>query len=152
MLGLRFALNQPHQQSWWTDGTMDWLWPAAEQAGIPIALTAGDHLAVLGEVAARHPQLKLIVDHLGRTSRALGQGPAGFANLPELLAIARYPNVALKATGAPSYSAEAYPFRDIHPYLRQMYEAFGTERMFWGTDITRMPCTWRQCITMFTDE
>ena len=24
--------------------------------------------------------------------------------------------------------------------------------MFWGTDITKMPCTWRQCITMFTEE
>ena len=24
MLGLRFALNQPHQQNWPTDGTMDW--------------------------------------------------------------------------------------------------------------------------------
>jgi predicted TIM-barrel fold metal-dependent hydrolase len=28
MLGLRFTFNQPHQQSWWTDGTVDWLWPA----------------------------------------------------------------------------------------------------------------------------
>ena len=25
-------------------------------------------------------------------------------------------------------------------------------RMFWGTDITRMPCSWRQCVTMFTEE
>src|SRR5208282_2752408 len=25
-------------------------------------------------------------------------------------------------------------------------------RMFWGTDITKMPCSWRQCATMFTDE
>ncbi len=24
--------------------------------------------------------------------------------------------------------------------------------MFWGTDITRMPCTWRQCVTLFTEE
>ena len=24
--------------------------------------------------------------------------------------------------------------------------------VFWGTDITRMPCTWRQCVTMFTEE
>jgi hypothetical protein len=24
--------------------------------------------------------------------------------------------------------------------------------MFWGTDITRMPCSWKQCITMFTEE
>src|SRR3954471_19180407 len=28
MLGLRFALLAPHQQTWLTDGTMDWLWPA----------------------------------------------------------------------------------------------------------------------------
>ena len=41
MLGLRFTFNQPHQQSWWTDGTLDWLWAAAEQAGLPIGLLAG---------------------------------------------------------------------------------------------------------------
>src|SRR5579864_334959 len=40
MLGLRFALLQPHQRTWWTDGTMDWLWPAAERLQIPIALLA----------------------------------------------------------------------------------------------------------------
>ena len=25
-------------------------------------------------------------------------------------------------------------------------------RFFWGTDITRMPCSYRQCVTMFTEE
>jgi predicted TIM-barrel fold metal-dependent hydrolase len=150
MLGLRFSLNQPHEQTWWTDGTMDWLWPAAEQAGVPIALLAGDHLAVLGNVAEQYPRLRLIVDHLGQVRPSIGG--ASFVNLSELLALARYPNVAIKATGAPRYSGETYPYRDIHPYLRQMYEAFGAERMFWGTDITRMTCSWRQCVTMFTDE
>jgi len=24
--------------------------------------------------------------------------------------------------------------------------------MFWGTDITKMPCSWHQCVTMFTEE
>ena len=32
-----------------------------------------------------------------------------------------------------------------------LYDVFGPERMFWGTDITRMPCSWRQCVTMFTE-
>ena len=27
----------------------------------------------------------------------------------------------------------------------------GRERMFWGTDITRMPCSWRQCVTHFAE-
>ena len=24
--------------------------------------------------------------------------------------------------------------------------------MFWGTGITRMPCSWRQCVRVFTEE
>jgi hypothetical protein len=24
--------------------------------------------------------------------------------------------------------------------------------MFWGTEITRMPRSWRQCVTVFTEE
>jgi predicted TIM-barrel fold metal-dependent hydrolase len=64
---------------------------------------------------------------------------AVFAALPELIALAKYPNVAVKASGAPGHSSEPYPYRNIHPYIRQMYDAFGPDRMFWGTDITRMP-------------
>ena len=150
MLGLRFALLLPHQQAWWTDGTIDWLWPAAEQAGVPVALLASDRLAQVGQVAERHPRLKLTIDHLGRGRGALDA--PGFANLSDLLALARYPNVSVKATGAPSYSSEPYPFRNIQPYLRQIYDAFGPRRMFWGTDITRMPVSWRQCVTFFTEE
>src|SRR3989441_10228735 len=33
MRGLRFALLQPPQKAWLTDGTIDWLWPAAGRAG-----------------------------------------------------------------------------------------------------------------------
>ena len=72
--------------------------------------------------------------------------------MPELVKLARHPNVAVKATGAPGYCSGPYPFRSMHPYLRQIYDAFGPERMFWGTDITKMPCSWRQCVTMFTEE
>ena len=33
-----------------------------------------------------------------------------------------------------------------------MVDKMGPQRCFWGTDITRMPCSYRQCVTMFTDE
>ena len=46
----------------------------------------------------------------------------------------------------------AYPFRSFHEHLHRCFDAFGPERMFWGTDITRMPCSWRQCVTVFTEE
>jgi len=40
----------------------------------------------------------------------------------------------------------------MHTFVRQIYDAFGPQRLFWGTDITKMPCSWRQCVTMFTEE
>jgi predicted TIM-barrel fold metal-dependent hydrolase len=150
MLGLRFALLQPHQRTWPTDGTMDWLWPACERADLPIALLAATYLPTVGRIAERHPRLKLIVDHLGRPSGT--KDDAAWANLPEMLALARHPNVAIKATGAPSYSSAPYPYRNIHDHLRRIHDAFGPERMFWGTDITRMPGPWRQCVRLFTEE
>jgi len=60
--------------------------------------------------------------------------------------------VAVKATGVPHYSSQAYPFPALHTYLQQVYDAFGPNRMFWGTDITKMRCSWRQCVTMFTEK
>ena len=151
MLGLRFAfLKPPGAENWLVDGSMEWLWPAAERAGLPIAMLVPDRLAHVARIAERHPGLKLIVDHLGR--RRHSKDDAAFANLDDMLTLAKFPNVAIKATGAPSYSTAPYPFRNIHGYLERIFDTFGPRRFFWGTDITRMPCPWRQCVTMFTQE
>jgi predicted TIM-barrel fold metal-dependent hydrolase len=150
MLGLRFTFMPPADQAWVTDGTLDWLWPAAEKAGLPLALAAGNFLPVVGEIAERHPDLRLLVDHLGMPLRQ--KDDASVVNLPQLTALAKHPNIAVKASAAPGASTEAYPFSNMHDYLHGVYDAFGPDRMFWGTDITRMPCSWRQCVTMFTEE
>lgn len=75
-----------------------------------------------------------------------------FAHIDELCRFARYANVAVKVTSLPTYSNEAYPHPKLHPYVRRMYDAFGPKRLFWGSDLTRMPCSYRLCKTMFTEE
>lgn len=150
MLGLRWSLLRQEQLNWHEDGTMDWIWLEAERLGIPIALLASRFLPSLLRIAERHPNLRLIVDHLGLVRGA--KDDAAFATLPDLIALSRLPNVAIKATGAPAYSSESYPYRSIHDGLHRMYDAFGPHRWFWGTDISRMPCSYRQCVTMFTEE
>jgi predicted TIM-barrel fold metal-dependent hydrolase len=153
MLGFRFTFNQPHQKAWWTDGSLDWFWDACEKEGLPVGLLAGGNMAALDRIAERHPGLKLHVDHHGRGGGGgAGTDDAAFADLGEMLAVAKRPNIAVKLSGAPSYSSEPYPYRNIHKYIRQIYDAFGPQRCFWGTDITRMPCSYRQCVTMFTEE
>src|SRR5258708_37585538 len=116
---------------------MDWLWPAAERAGLPIALLAATYLPTVGQIAERHPRLKLIIDHLGRPSGT--KDDAAWANLSEMLALAKHPNIAIQATGGPSYSSAPYPYRNIHDHLRRSHDALGPARMLWGTDITPLP-------------
>jgi predicted TIM-barrel fold metal-dependent hydrolase len=153
MLGLRYTFLHDPARQWLADGALDWLWVEAEKAGIPIATLATDSLKELGRVAERHPGLRLTIDHLGgRGGLTTLKDHAAMTHMPELLALAKLPNVAVKATGAPGYSAEAYPFPIMQTYLRQIYDAFGPRRMFWGTDITKMTCSWRQCVTMFTED
>jgi len=149
MLGLRYTFLQPHQKSWPTDGTMDWLWPAAERLGLPVALLAGEFLPLVGEIAERHPGLKLIVDHFG--VKRGNKDDAAFATMPQVVALAKHPNIAVKVTGGPQYVTDPYPFKSLQKHYRAAYDAFGPRRMFWGTDITRMPCTWRECVTHFTE-
>ena len=36
--------------------------------------------------------------------------------------------------------------------LQRIFDAFGPARTFWGTDITRLPCSYRECVMMFTEE
>lgn len=148
MLGMRFTFHNEHYRHLLTDGSTDWLWPALEQAGIPIMVIMPDALGHLDRVATAHPGLKLVIDHVGLKT---GDGPQAFDNLPAVCRLARHPNVAVKASGMPSLSAEPYPFRDLHPHIRTLIDAFGPQRTFWGTDLTRMPCTYYECITLFTE-
>ena len=58
----------------------------------------------------------------------------------------------MKVSGGPSLSREPYPFRDVSAPIRAIYDAYGPTRMFWGTDITRLTTSWKECVTHFTEE
>jgi predicted TIM-barrel fold metal-dependent hydrolase len=150
MMGLRWAFIAEEQQKLLYDGSLDWLWPAVEEEGLPIAMLGGLFLNKFREIAERHPRLRMIIDHCGLNRH--GRDAEAFIHLDELVALAKLPNIAVKATGAPHYSTEAYPFRNIQDGLHRIFDAFGPKRFFWGTDLTRMQCSYRQCVTFFTEE
>lgn len=149
VLGLRYTFLKADEKTYLDDGTMDWLWPAAERLKVPIALLADRYLDHVDRIATAHPDLKLIVDHFG--VRRGNVDDAAFASLPDVLALARHPNIAVKITGGPQYVSGSFPFAGLTPHYKSIFAAFGPTRMFWGTDITRMPCSWRDCVTAFAE-
>src|SRR5205809_2659710 len=94
MLGIRMAFHQGRTQSWLEDGTADWFWDAAERYDVPVMAFAPQAVPKLGEIAERHPGLRLIIDHMGLSTALKGQ-PLGSA-VEALAKLARLSNVAVK--------------------------------------------------------
>src|SRR6185295_233987 len=134
-----------------SDGRMDWVWADAEKAGVPVMmLVPHSMMHPVDNVAGRYPGLKIALCHLGLPTDT--QDEEAFREFDKLLPLAKRPNVSVKASALPTYTTDSYPFRRVHPYLRRVYDAFGPKRIFWGTDYSRLLCTYREAITMFTEE
>jgi predicted TIM-barrel fold metal-dependent hydrolase len=150
MLGIRVTIAGAGARALFTEPDGDWLWQAAERAGLPVMVSIPGLLPELGRIAERHPGVRFVLDHLALVRDAKDE--AAFGDIAKLVALARHPNVAAKASALPRYSSEAYPYRRLHPFLRQVFDAFGPRRFFWGTDMTGIPCSYRQAVTLFTRE
>ena len=150
MLGIRVTTAGAGTRALFTEPEGDGLWQAAERAGLPAMVSIPGLLPELGRLAERHPGMRFVIDHLALVRDAKDE--AAFGDLANLLALARHPNIAAKASALPRYSSESYPYRRLHAPLEQVFEAFGPQRFFWGTDMTGIPCTYRQAATLFTEE
>jgi predicted TIM-barrel fold metal-dependent hydrolase len=153
MAGLRVIFNTPQTLPWLTDGTVDWFWAAAEKAELPVMCFAPGRVSAFGRVAERHPQLPLILDHMG-TSSAMAKDNTLAAAIGETVALAKYPNVSVKLSASPGLSREPYPYRDVAVHIKRVFDAYGPQRSYWGTDLTNTYArgSYRQRISHFTEE
>ena len=111
---------------------------AAAKHDLPVNLLCWGRLEQAGQMAARNPDTQLVIDHLGlQQPFAPPAPPQPWADLPKLLALGAYKNVAVKITGACTLSHQAFPYKDIWDPLARIFESFGLERCLWGTDWTR---------------
>ncbi len=150
MLGIRLTFHRGRYRTWLEDDTIDWFWEAAERHDVPVMALAPHALPRLAEVAARHPGLRLCIDHMGLNSSLIGKPLAPIVD--GVVKLAALPNVAVKASALPCYSTESYPYPSLHPQIRRVVDAFGPRRVFWGTDLSHLPCPYRQALTLFTEE
>jgi L-fuconolactonase len=111
---------------------------AAAQHNLPVNLMCTGRLEQAVQMAQRHPNTQLVIDHLGLPQPQEPPAPAEpFTDLPKLLALAAYANVSVKISGACTLSHEPFPYQDIWDPLWRVFDAFGLDRCLWGTDWTR---------------
>jgi hypothetical protein len=141
IVGLRSVIGWPlsgEEAERARQGSWDPFYAECERQGMPVFLFATRFLAVADEIAARFPNLTLVIDHIGLPQPPLDERETPpTKSLPEMLALAKHPNVSVKLCGLPGLSSEPLPYRDVQPVLRQFIDAFGAERLMWGSDISR---------------
>jgi predicted TIM-barrel fold metal-dependent hydrolase len=147
MLGVRFTFNKAKNGPQLEGENLEWLWGELERLAIPVMMFVPGQLEATRRLAERHPGLTMILDHMARKGNL--RDDECFADLDELLALARLPNVSVKASSVPAYSTQPYPFENLKPFLERIYNAFGPKRMMWGSDYTKLACSYEECVNHF---
>ena len=139
VVGIRAVVLDHAQREGLDDGAFELLFREVEQDRMPLFVFAPGRLDAVESLARRRPGLQVVVDHLGLAQPPLMPAdPEPFCELPALLRLADLGNVTVKCSGVPTLSREGFPFRDVWPRVRAVLDAFGADRVMWGSDITRV--------------
>lgn len=118
------------------------IWRAAAALNIPVSCVgsaadfASDDFA---QIFTELPQLRIVIEHLGSVSSPVD--PATEALRQKVFGLSRFPNAYIKIPGLGEFARRAMPVREpfpftepVPPLLEQAYQAFGPQRMMWGSD------------------
>jgi len=148
----------PAERNAFAAGAHDCVLRAAADNGLPVFVFCPDSPGAFARAAQDFPDLRLVIDHCGLYANSMR---TGFAQLPplaaeeqallfdEILALARFPNVAMKWGHASAmFDAAAWPGDTLWPVLRRAVDAFGPERLFWASDysVNQRGETWAELL------
>ena len=131
--GVRHQIHDEEDEHWILQPSVLESLALVEERGLILELSVvwPRHLGDVPTLAERFPDLTIVVDHLGKPP--LDEDLGAWADA--LRRAAAQPNVAAKisglntATSRPDWSAD-----DLRPALEVALDAFGPERLIWGSD------------------
>lgn len=149
--GVRLSPSLGPDGDWINDrAQMDLIWSSAVEHKVPMCVLCPiGRIPDVDRVVERYrDSLDVCIDHMA-------DSPIDRPDeLKKLLALARYPRVFVKLSHLWSLSREAYPYHDTHEQVRRLYDAFGPERLMWGTDWPAVEdyCGYAKALALYRDE
>ena len=140
MIGIRTHVHARLRTFWGSNEAADPFWEACERHDVPVAVFSTGAKDYVERIVRHHPGLRLIIDHMGlpvaeALAQARGDAVADLDHpeIRQVLDLARHPRVAVKVSAKPPFDRSPIGVA----LLRRVFEAYGPERLFWGTDYTQ---------------
>lgn len=148
--GIRgFRISAGAAPGWLETDGMRAMWRCAAETGLALGpLINPEALADLAAMCARYKDTAVVIDHLARVGMT---APAEEEAIGALCAMARYPRVYVKVSAFYALGRKLPPYDDLAPMIRRVTDAFGPERLMWGSDSpfqAQEPHTYRASIEL----
>ena len=146
LVGLRLSPTYDKDRVWFNDTCMYPLWEKAQELGAVFNIfPAPEQIYQVADMAERFPGVKVVIDHIAMID-ITAPDKAGFG---PLLAMHQLPNVYVRTT-LHNLSYEALPYRDVWPFLKRLYDAYGPEHMLFANFFELLII--KDLIPFFSDE
>jgi len=132
LLGLRPMLQDLPDDEWILRPDVQPAIDAMEQVGLRFdALVLPRHLPHLARFLERRPDLPMVIDHAAKPDIAGGVMEPWAS---QMRAIARETHALCKISGLATEAGPGWTVATLRPFVEVLFEAFGAERLMWGSD------------------
>ena len=109
-------------------------WRTANDLGLVVSAPCNPNALLsedFAEVLKKFPNLSIVIEHIG----GIGYDQqAPFDTFKQVLKLAKHPNLTIKLPGFGEFCRVPLPFDPIPPLADMAIEAFGPNRVMWGSD------------------
>ena len=114
-----------------TEGMLAMWKCGAEQRLAMCCLIGADAIPSVDRMSARFPETPVVIDHLARIGF---DGEVRDADVRALCDLSRHRNMYVKISAFYALGKKQYPYTDLGPMIRRVYESFGPHRLMWASD------------------
>lgn len=130
--GFRVYAFSDRMKDWDESEGMETMWKTGADEGLAICcLTDPSALPTIQKWCEKYRETPVVIDHFARNGM---KGEVDQEELDRLLALADFPNTYVKVSAYYAFGKKTPPYTDLGDMIRQVRDAFGSERLMWGSD------------------
>ncbi len=116
-------LDAPGMQAMWRCG--------AEKRIAMCPLIGPEAIASVDRMCDKFPDTPVVIDHMARVGAS---GVVRETDVRALCGLARHKNTHVKISAFYALGKKRYPYTDLIPLIRALYDAYGPQRLMWASD------------------